>query len=177
MSSIGKVIGLGAKGAGLCLIFALAFAPATALAAGHSNKPSSNTTAAIFTATTPSAACTTAKQALTKASTDDRAEGTLEKKNAKEAGAAAIDVTEDKTETRALKALRSNVHSACTTPACLASEKALKDAQTHDKAEGKTEKTNSTEKSTSDQVEDKLESAALKKLSGAMHTACASSTK
>ena len=147
MSSIGKVISLGATGAGLYVIFALALAPATALAAGHSSTPYSNPAAAAFTATKPSALCAATTQALTKASADDRAEGASEKKNAKQAGAVAADVAEDKTENGALNTLKNDAHAACTTPACLASERKLKDAQAQDKAEGKTEKTKSTEKS------------------------------
>ena len=177
MSSIRKVLGFGATGAGLGVVFALALSPASALAAGHARPESVAVQSVALTATSPSAACTAARNALTKANTDDRAVDAEEKKSATPATAAKADVNEDKNEKAALKTLQNNVHAACTTPACLASEKSLKGAQTQDPTEGKSEKTKSTEKSTSDQAEDKLESAALKKLKDARHAACASSSK
>jgi hypothetical protein len=180
MTWIHKVGRLGPAAAGLGALILLVMLPATVVAAGHSHRPASTAAAdeTVAQATTPTAACTAAKQALTNANTNDKkTEDVSEKKNSTQTGAANLDPSEDKTEDAALKVLKTKAHTACTPPACLTAEQKLKDAQTKDATEGKNEKTTSTENSTSDQSEDKTEAGNLKTLKDAKRAACTSSGK
>jgi dienelactone hydrolase len=177
MRSIGRTAWLTVAAGGVGVLAVLSFTPATAAVLGHTQKRSSATVAAEATAVDAAAAadsCTAAKDALKAAQAKDKTgEDASEKSTAGLAGAASTDRNADKSESAALKPFRDAAHAACTTPACLAAEKAVKDANVTDKTtEDKNEK-----KSTNDQNADTSEKASLKKLKTARHTACAGSEK
>ena len=184
MSLIRKLSMIGAGAAGLCAVAAFAVAPVSALAEGsHGSQPRAASTES-FTpsaATTPSAACVAARNAVTAALAKDRSEDAGEKAAT---GVPASDVNSDATEKSVMKALGTAVHTACAgqpktapTAACLAAKQAVKDAQTAEKGEDTAEKSSSTEKSAADQSEDKKEAATLKPITDAQHTACSTTTK
>jgi len=200
MKLIRKLIATWPAAAALCAVIALALAVTVSAAGSHRSQPASTASAQTQDvsaqtetvsdialtpqAVTPSAPCTAARQAVTKALADEKAEDATEKTNAKKAGAAVTDVGEDKTEQATLKPLSDAVRAACAgqpatppTAACMAAKQALKTAMAPDKDEDTKEKTSSTEKSTADQAEDKLEADALKSQQTTVHTACGSSTK
>ena len=180
MTSTHRYVGLAAVAGGIGALVAFALTPATAAALGHIQAPRSNLVAAqtrTSSTAAPSAACTDAQQARTAGNTKDKAEDGLEKAGAKTAGASTVDTGEDSAEKAARKTLKDAVRAACTTPACVSAEQAVKDAKTKDTAEDKTEKTTSTEKSTGDQKEDATEKAAQKTLKTTKRTACSSSGK
>jgi hypothetical protein len=134
-------------------------------------------------ATAPSAACLTARQALTTAWTNDRDEDTSERQAAKLAGAdPTVDVNEDKTERAALMALWDTARTTCAaqpvkpvvapTSACVAAKTALKNALTAAATAEKAERTSGSVNPAADLTEDKAEFAPLKPLWTAVGTAC-----
>src|ERR1700686_2168375 len=171
-----------AGSAAACAVIALALAPTPALAEESHSTVSKTAPKLTFMAiaTAPSAACLTARQALTTAWTNDRDEDTSERQAAKLAGAdPTVDVNEDKNEKAVLKALWDTERTVCagqpaTPPSanCVSAKQALKDALAAAKTAEKAEKTSGAEASTSDQSEDKTEAAALKPLLTAVGTAC-----
>ncbi len=179
-----KLSRIGAGAAGLCVVAAFAAAPVSPLAEGsHRSQPRVVSTES-FTpsaATAPSAACVAARNAVTAALAKDRSEDVAEKAAPT---IPASDLTSDATEKSVMKALRTQVHTACAgqpktppTAACLAAKQAVKDAQTAEKGEDTAEKSSSIEKSVADQAEDKKEAATLKPITDAQHTACSTTTK
>jgi hypothetical protein len=184
LTLIRKLSAIGAGVAALCAVTAFALAPVSALAEGsHPTQPEAASTNSFTpsTATTPSAACVAARDAITAALAKDRSEDVAEKAAPT---IPASDLTSDATEKSETKALRTQVHTACAgqpktppTAACLAAKQAVKDAQTAEKGEDTAEKSSSTEKSAADQSEDKKEAVALKPIKDAQHTACSTTTK
>lgn len=146
MKSIRKLMAVGTGVGALCAVTAFALAPVTVLAEGSHRfevwqRSAPSATSATTTVAAPSPACAAAIQKIKTAVADDRAEDTLERKNAALAGAdPAADVKEDADERATMKALRADAHAACAgqtvtkaaapapTAACLAAKQAAKDA-------------------------------------------------
>jgi len=193
--SIRKLVGGGAAALALGGFFAFIVAPLVT-GAGISNKtlPGTSVSAILLhaaalsnvsttkasvpkvphTATTPTASCTTARQALDAAKAKDKAEDAAELA----AGKTSADVEEDKAELAAFKPLIAAVVSACglTKPApsaaCTAAMQSVKAAIAKDLAEDAAEKAAGTEGSTSDVAEDQAEKVALTSLWKSVSTAC-----
>jgi hypothetical protein len=189
---IRKLIAMWPAAAVLCAVMAIALAVTVSAQGSHRSQAKTvsaqTKTLSVQTLTpkaaTPSAPCLAARQKVGTAVVDNKAEDVKEKADATKAGAAAADVNEDAKEKAAMKGLRDAVRTACPgqpatppTAACLAAKKALADALTKEKAEDAGEKTTSTESSTADQAEDKLEAATLKPLMTAARSACKATTK
>jgi hypothetical protein len=134
-------------------------------------------------AVTPSAACTSARQALDAARAKDKAEDAAESAAAtSDPNFKTTDAAEDKAEMAALKPLLDAVRTACglTRPApsaqCTAALQAAKAAFAKDQAEDAAEKAAGTEGSAADEAEDKAERAELGTLWNSIRTACGSAT-
>src|ERR1700694_4746049 len=128
MKLIRKLIATWPAAAALCAVIAFALAVTVSAAGSHRSQPASTASAQTRDvsaqtetvsdialtpqAVTPSAPCTAARQAVTKALADEKAEDATEKTNAKKAGAAVTDVGEDKTEQATLKPLSDAVRAA-----------------------------------------------------------------
>ena len=134
-------------------------------------------------AVTPTAACTSARQALNAALAKDKAEDAAERAAAaSDPNFKTTDAAEDKAEMAALKPLLDAVRTACglTRPApsaqCTAALQAAKAAFAKDRAEDAAEKAAGTEGSAADEAEDKAERAQLGILWNSIRTACGFAT-
>lgn len=134
-------------------------------------------------AVTPSAACTSARQALDAARARDKAEDAAERAAAaSDPNFKTTDAAEDKAEMAALKPLLDAVRTACgfTKPApsaqCTAAIQAAKAAFAKDQAEDAAEKAAGTEGTAADEAEDKAERAQLGALWNSIRTACGFAT-
>ena len=130
-------------------------------------------------AVTPSAACTSARQALAAAVAKDKAEDAAERAAAaSDPNFKTTDAAEDKAEMAAMKPLIDAVRTACglTRPApsaqCTAALQAAKAAFAADRAEDAAEKAAGTEGTAADEAEDKAERAQLGALWNSIRTAC-----
>jgi hypothetical protein len=134
-------------------------------------------------AVTPSAACTSARQALDAARAKDKGEDTAERASATtDPNFMTTDPAEDRTEMAALKPLFTAVGSACgfTKPApstqCTAALSAMKAVVAKDQAEDAAERAAGTDDSAADMTEDQAERAALGTLWTSVRTACGFTT-
>jgi hypothetical protein len=134
-------------------------------------------------AVTPSAACTSARQALDAARAKDKDEDTAERAAAtSDPNFTTTDAAEDKAEMAALKPLIDAVRTACglTRPApsaqCTAALQAAKAAFAKDRDEDAAEKAAGTEGTAPDEAEDKAERAQLGTLWNSIRTACGFAT-
>ena len=132
---------------------------------------------------TPTAACTSARQALAAAVAKDKAEDAAERAaGASDPNFKTTDAAEDRAEMAALKPLLDAVRTACglTRPApsaqCTAAIQAAKAAFAKDQAEDAAEKAAGTEGTAADEAEDKAEWAARNALWGSIRTACGFAT-
>jgi hypothetical protein len=197
--SIRRLVGGGIAALALGCFFALAVAPQVA-ATASSHKIQSTLAAGIDehegslislessiksislkpkVAVTPTAACTSARQALDAARAKDKAEDTAERTSAgSDPNFKTTDPAEDKAEMAALKPLLSAVATACgftkptPTAQCTAALSAAKAAFVKDRNEDSAEEAAGTEGSASDVAEDKAEKAQLGTLWTSIRTAC-----
>ena len=130
-------------------------------------------------AVTPSAACTSARQALAAAVAKDKAEDAAERAAAaSDPNFKTTDAAEDKAEMAAMKPLIDAVRTACglTRPApsaqCTAALQAARAAFARDRAEDAAEKAAGTEGTAGDEAEDKAERAQMAALWNSIRTAC-----
>ncbi len=179
MNSIRKLVPVGICSMAVVVIAALVVAPATALA-HWTPRPEANqagTASFIVTLPAPSAACVAARQALVSARAADRIEDVTEN--------SANDATEDQTEKADLKALWTNLASACWPAAvikpaavsppssgCVAAKTALQNALIAEKAHEAAEANSGTERTADDWQEDQADFAAFKPLWQAAAAAC-----
>jgi SWI/SNF-related matrix-associated actin-dependent regulator 1 of chromatin subfamily A len=134
-------------------------------------------------AVTPTAACTSARQALAEARAKDKDEDAAERAAAtSDPNFKTTDAAEDKAEMAALKPLLDAVRTACglTRPApsaqCTAALQAAKAAFAADRTEDAAEKSAGTEGTAADEAEDKAERAQLGALWNSIRTACGFAT-
>jgi hypothetical protein len=190
--SIRKLVGVGAAALALGGFFALVVAPLVAAGVSNTTLPGTSVSTALLNtaglsfgtstkvrvplvihAATPSASCTTARQALDAAKATDKAEDAAELAAGKPA-----DATEDTSERAALKPLITAAITACgfTKPApsaaCAAAIQAVKAAITKEQGEDASERTAGTEGTAADTSEDQAERAQLSPLLGTVRTAC-----
>jgi hypothetical protein len=179
MNSIRKLVPAGIASTVVVVVVAFVVAPATALAhwTPQPEPKQAGTASFVLALPAPSAACVAARQAIVTARAADRVEDLSEN--------AANEATEDPTERADLKALWTNLASACwgaavTKPApvsppssgCVAAKTALKNALIAEKAHEAAEASSSTEHTAADWQEDQADFAAIKPLWKAAAAAC-----
>ncbi len=179
MNSIRKLVPVGIASTVVVVVAAFVVAPATALAhwTPQPEPTQVGTASFVLALPAPSAACVAARQAIVSARAGDRIEDLSEN--------AANDATEDQTEKADLKALWTDLASACwgaavTKPAavsppssgCVAARTALQNAVIAEKAHEAAEANSGTEHTAADWQEDQADFAALKPLWQAAASAC-----
>ena len=182
MRVIRKFVGRGAIAVTIGALLALAVAvqgsaarstPSSAAASAHSSVAQSTIVSTHYTlVAAPSAACTSAINALKAALVQDKAEDAAENKLNAVDSETGSDATEDANEKAALKPYFTAAASACgstfeqhefppanATPACIAAWNSLKAVFAQDQAEDSAELANGTEGTAADQSEDQDEMA------------------